>query len=162
MVPGEWVHEDVPDPEGYVRGMKELIASSFGADAAERWAALRLKASDVDLLAAIGHEVLRNCRVIPGACTLMSALYSLVLEKKAAPPAFVVAGQLCIGESRIFGEEDEIDGERFSQSNPSWNGHAWIVCGDYLADISMFRTAYSDLPCLQRTSRGSSGRARDF
>jgi hypothetical protein len=74
----------------------------------------------------------------------MSAVYSLVLEKKSSPPAYVVAGQLWIGETRVFGEEAPIDGQRFSQSNPSWDGHAWIICGDYLADIAICRTAYSN------------------
>ena len=39
----------------------------------------------------------------------------------------------------------EFDGKaRFSETNMSWDGHAWIVYGDWLADVSLFRTADSD------------------
>jgi hypothetical protein len=69
----------------------------------------------------------------PGACALMSAAYSWALEKLGAPPGYVVAGSLYVGDTRVFGEE-----QRFPQSDPSWDGHAWVICGDWLADASVF------------------------
>jgi hypothetical protein len=75
----------------------------------------------------------------PGACALMSAAYSWALEKLGAPPGYVVAGSLYVGDTRVFGEDGQFDGkQRFPQSDPSWDGHAWVICGDWLADASVF------------------------
>jgi hypothetical protein len=74
----------------------------------------------------------------------MSALYSCSLESATRAPVFVVAGSLFVGQTRVFGEDSEINGkERFSRCDSSWDGHAWLVMGDYIADVSIFRTAYS-------------------
>jgi hypothetical protein len=55
-------------------------------------------------------------------------------------------GSRFIGDTRVFGEAARLDGKaRFSASNPSWDGHAWVVLGDRLLDPSIFRTAYSRL-----------------
>jgi len=84
-----------------------------------------------------------------GQCALMSAAYSIALEKLGTQPGYVVAGSLYIGDKRIFGDDKEFDGKvLFSKSNPDWNGHAWIVYGDYLADVSVFRTADAGSPRL--------------
>ena len=124
--------------------IKELITHSFGADAAEAWSSFSPSAQQVQLLADAGRKVLEIYPSRPGACALMSALYALHLEKLEGPPAYVVAGSLFIGTTRIFGEDSELDGAaRFSQSDLSWDGHAWIVSGNRLADVSIFRTAYS-------------------
>jgi hypothetical protein len=69
----------------------------------------------------------------------------VMLEHVGTKPAYVVAGSLYAGDMRIFGEDVEFDGKaRFSETNMSWDGHAWIVYGDWLADVSLFRTADSD------------------
>ena len=71
-------------------------------------------------------------------------MYALYLEKLNAPMGYVVVGSLYVGDARIFGEDGDVDGrDRFSRSDPSWDGHAWLVSGDWLADVSIFRTAYS-------------------
>ncbi len=51
----------------------------------------------------------------------MSALNSLALER--------------LGPRRVDGKE------LFSESNLDWDGHAWVVYGDWLADVSVCRTA---------------------
>jgi hypothetical protein len=44
----------------------------------------------------------------------------------------------------IYGAEGEFDGKKlFAQSNLDWDGHAWVVCGDWLGDVSILRTARS-------------------
>jgi hypothetical protein len=124
--------------------VKELIVDSFGSDAAEAWAGFSPTEGDLLTLKEIGRELLTMFPTMPAACAMMSAVYALRLEKVEAAPAYVVAGSLFVGETRVFGENGEINGRtRFSQSNLSWDGHAWIVSGDRLADVSIFRTAYS-------------------
>jgi len=58
-----------------------------------------------------------------------------------------VAGSLYISDKRIFAEDKEFDGkELFSDSNLDWDGHAWVVYGDWLADVSVCRTADGGSP----------------
>jgi hypothetical protein len=124
--------------------MRALIAASFGAQAAYAWAKFEPSQDQLQTLASVGREVLTMFPTMPGACAMMSAVYSLRLEKLGAPAAYVFAGSLFVGDTRVFGDDGSIDWKtRFSASNPSWDGHAWIVHGNLLADISVFRTAYS-------------------
>jgi hypothetical protein len=124
--------------------IKALIADSFGSDAAEVWERLSLTQPQIETLRDAGQEVLAYFPTRPGACLLMSAVYAIRLEKIDAAPAYVIAGSLYAGDTRVFGEDSAMNGrERFSRPDPSWNGHAWIISGNYLADVSIFRTAYS-------------------
>jgi len=125
-------------------GLKELIADSFGPDAAEAWASFSPTEEQVRALMDVGKEVLVHYPKSAGACALMSAVCTWRMEKLGLPPAYVVAGLLYVGQTRVFGDGSSIDGRnRFSKSDLSWDGHAWIVWGDRLMDISIFRTAYS-------------------
>lgn len=144
--------------------LRELIAASFGPDAAEAWTKTTLNDTDKQKLVEAGRQVLD---LMPGrmahACALMSAAYSIALEKLDAPRGYVVAGSLCVGDTRVFGKDGELDWKRcFSRSNPSWDGHSWIVCGDWLADASVFRTADStgSPPALSRYVEENFGRGR--
>jgi hypothetical protein len=94
-------------------------------------------------LAAVGHDVLVVCRPMPGACIMMSALYAFRLREKYGEPADVVAGSLFVGSSRVFGADGDFDGECFSRTSLDWDGHAWVTLAGFLADVSVFRTAYS-------------------
>jgi hypothetical protein len=131
--------------EGAV-GLRELIEESFGEAAGEQWSDLTVGEDDKWKLAEAGRQVLQLFPGrIPYACCLMSAVYSVMLEHVGTKPAYVVAGSLYAGDTRIFGEEGEFDGKAcFCETNMSWDGHAWIVYGDWLADVSLFRTADSD------------------
>ncbi len=124
-------------------GLRELITESFGLEAAEQWSRFTVGEGDKRKLVDSARKVLEIFPGRePGACCLMSAIYLLALEKMEGPPAYVVAGSLYVGDTCVFGEDGELDGKtRFSQSNLSWDGHAWIVCGDCLSDVSLFRTA---------------------
>ena len=125
--------------------LRELIAASFNAEAAEAWSKFSLGDDDKARLGEAGRRIMvLFSKPIVGACCAMSAAYSVMLDAVANKPAYVVAGSLYVGDTRIFGEEGEFDGKKhFSASNLDWDGHAWIVYGDWLADVSLLRTAKS-------------------
>ena len=124
--------------------LKTLIADSFDAATADQWASFVPGEPDLRTLVDTGRELLQTFPTMPAACVMMSAFYSLRLEKIGAAPDYVVAGSLYVGDRRVFGEERLINGKaRFSKSDPSWDGHAWLVSGNLMADVSIFRTAYS-------------------
>ncbi len=146
-------------------GLRDLIMASFDAAAAEAWS--KFTPDEADKLA-LREAAMKVLGLFPdrmaGQCALMSAAYSIALEKLGTQPGYVVAGSLYIGDKRIFGDDKEFDGKvLFSKSNPDWNGHAWIVYGDYLADVSVFRTADAGSPrMLSKHVAKEYGRGRGF
>jgi hypothetical protein len=130
--------------------LRALVAASHGKDAAEAWSKFKVGEADKLVLHAAAMKVLQVFPGrIPGQCALMSALYSVALPKLGSHPGYVVAGSLYIGDKRIFGEDGAFDGKAaFSESNLDWNGHAWIIYGDWLADVSVCRTADAGSPRL--------------
>lgn len=122
----------------------DLIAATHGQEAAEVYGRFVPSASDREAVGQVGIEVLSAFPSMPGACVMMSALLVAMLDGRTQSPAYVVAGRLSVRQTLIFGEKEPIDGRaRFSASNPSWDGHAWVVLGSYIVDVSIFRTAYS-------------------
>jgi hypothetical protein len=128
--------------------LRDMIAASYGADAADAWGKFTVGEADKLVLREAAMKVLHMFPGrMPGQCVLMSALYSVALAKLGSQPGYVVAGPLYIGDKRVFGEDGEFDGKAaFSQTNLDWNGHAWIVYGDWLADVSVCRTADGGSP----------------
>ena len=95
-------------------------------------------------LAEAGRDVLHLFKSGPGRCTAMTAVYVWRLRDMIDAPVFMVAGDLHAGRERLFGTGEPIDGPGiFSRYNHSWDGHAWLVLGPMLADISICRTAFS-------------------
>ena len=90
--------------------LRALITASFGGEAAEAWSKFTVGEADKLVLHEAALKVLKMFPGRkPGACALMSAVYSLALEKLGTQSGYVVAGSLYIGEKRIFGEDGEFD-----------------------------------------------------
>jgi hypothetical protein len=122
-----------------------LISQTHALVAAEAYRSFTPDRAKLNALATAGLEVLRQFPPLRGPCVLMSAMWAARWQLLERTPVYVVAGALLIGSERVFGDENTpFDGRTiFSESNPSWNGHCWLVFGNYLADISIFSTAYS-------------------
>lgn len=124
--------------------LARLIAASFSREIAKRYADFLPSEQQIRELADVGREVLRAIPPEPGACVLMSAVYAARLQRQGITPAYVVAGSLDVRGQCVFGHGKFFDGRsEFSRSNFDWDGHAWVVFGPYIADISLFRTARS-------------------
>lgn len=128
----------------------KLIAATHGQAAARAHRSYILSLADRDHAVEIGQGVLRYFEQIPGACTGLSAVHAAALKGMAGLPAYVVAGSLTADGVRIFGDGKPFDGRVvFSQTNLSWDGHVWVMIGDYIADISIGWTArFGSLPRL--------------
>jgi hypothetical protein len=127
-----------------MKDVSELIAQTYGIEAARVYRAFKPNESDLIDLTEIGEKLLRLFPPTPGASVMMSALYAAGVRAVTKAPVYVVAGSLSVGGTHVFGQEGDIDGPaRFSKADLSWNGHAWTMFGDRIADISIFRTAYS-------------------
>jgi hypothetical protein len=97
-------------------------------------------------LGEVGKNILENFPYAAGACAAMSAMFAARWEIQSSVPIYVVAGELYVGGQRAFGKDNlaETIDKEINQSNPSWDGHFWIAFGQYVADVSVFRTARSD------------------
>jgi hypothetical protein len=82
--------------------------------------------------------------VVPPAgssCVIMSALLSASLEEPLAATIPVVAGALKLDGNYMYGSNRGFDGRRvFSgEEGEDWDGHCWILFGEYIIDISLGR-----------------------
>lgn len=101
--------------------LRELITASFDATAADAWSKFTVGEADKLVLHEAALKVLSVFpRRMPGQCALMSALYSLALEKLGSQRGYVVVGSLYIGDKRVFGEDKKFDGKKlFSEFRTS-------------------------------------------
>jgi hypothetical protein len=151
--------------------LETLIGEAFGADAAKAWAKFSPTSKTVDAISEAGQQLLMDFPTMPGAGVMLSALCVRQLEKLKVGPTYVVAGSLYlrgqdyVGDKLVFGKPGKLDGQaKFSSSDLAWDGHVWIVCGDRLVDVSLFRTAYSRFspPALAAHIRKKIGEERDL
>lgn len=96
---------------------------SVDAAAADAWSTFTV--GEADKLAL--HEAALKVRkvfagLMPGQCALMSALYSLALEKLGSQRGYIVAGSLYIGDKRVFGEDKSASRRSRASANTSIRG----------------------------------------
>lgn len=117
----------------------DLIAQSYSAEAAKTFRAFEPSDADFDALKQVGRELQIVFKPIPGACIMMSALLILGLETLTKAPAYLVAGSLAVGATRVFGDGGAVDAAKaFGQSNPSWDAR--------LGSIREVHRRYVNLP----------------
>jgi hypothetical protein len=127
--------------------LRELIATSYTSSDAEAYCAFVPTASQLNDLIEIGYDVLSHVLCRAGACVMMSAVYAKRVQTMLQDaPVYVVAGALAVGTTYVFGQDvTQRDWKsEFDRSNPSWDGHCWLMFGGFIADISIFATAYSE------------------
>lgn len=143
----------------------ELIRQSHSESAAAAYQAFVPTDAHIQQMQDTGREVLNCFPTLPGGCAVMSALYGAILqERMKGAVVHVVAGSLAVNGTAVFGSgAGNIDWNKvFGNSNASWDGHCWVMCGDWIADISLFRTAYSNKspPALAQYVRREFGEGR--
>lgn len=120
------------------------MAANHGWPAAKAFKSYEMNDSDRSALTTCAVDLLRIFPKIPGACALMSAAFAVQLERVLGAPIQVVAGTLTVESEPVFGDQSNLDGAAvFGTTNLDWDGHVWVMVGPYIADVSVFRTAYS-------------------
>ncbi len=140
------------------------LALNYGEQVAADHAKFKLDQEARDHAATAIRHVLEFFPSVAGACMIMSAALASRIEIITSCPAYVVAGSLFIGDSRIFGADSQVDFDiLFGRENLSWDGHAWVVFGDLLIDVSLFRTARARFchPLLKQHVRSKFSRVVD-
>lgn len=120
-----------------------LIARHYGWPAAKVFKAYEMSNNDRAAVTKCALEVLDVFPSIPGACALMSAAFAVRLAQMLTAPVHVVAGTLTVENEPVFGQRTGMPTGLFAAGDLDWDGHVWVMIGPYVADISIFRTAYS-------------------
>ena len=122
-----------------------LIAATHSPEAATAFASCTLSPAGRSALAHVGTGLMRRFPPVPRACCAMSAVYAAALRSAAEEPAYLVAGGLYADGVRVFGAAGACLAEAmpFLRDDLDWDGHMWVVVGEYLADITLIVTARS-------------------
>lgn len=124
----------------------KIISETYSEKESRDFMEYKPTQSDLFEIAEIGRDLLLHFPSMPGACGPMSALFVARWEMEPRPPLYMVAGEVFINNTRIFGHDMMADTihDDINQSNSSWDGHFWVVFGSHIIDVSIFRTAYSN------------------
>jgi hypothetical protein len=122
--------------------IKQLISRSRGIKESERFEEFILETPEI-----LGETAQRLMSDIPpsfGACAMVSAAWAKYLNEDYGVPAIVVAGDLKISGRTVFKCKKNLPDPTKSGDiiSDSWDGHCWIEIGGWIADLSIFRTAY--------------------
>ncbi|MBB4818263.1 hypothetical protein HNP29_001639 [Pseudomonas alcaligenes] len=121
--------------------LRDIIIRDLGQEAFEDY--LKQQITNPDVVTDAAQGTLFSIPPMPGHCVMISAGFVAALRASGVC-AVVILGDLLINGRYVFRcynnlpsptQDDEI-------VNASWDGHAWVMIGDCLCDLSIFRTAY--------------------
>jgi len=107
-----------------------LIAASHGWPAAKAFKAYRMTSADQSALTSCAVDLLKVFPADPGTGAMLTAAFAVQLERVLAAPLHVMRGRLMVAGQAVAGTEEAAD-------------HSWVMVGPYVADIAIFRMAYS-------------------
>lgn len=94
------------------------------------------------ILREMSQGMLTVVRPEGSSCVMMSALLATALEEPLGTVVPVVAGALKLDGEFMYGSHRAVDGRRvFSENGGDWDGHCWLLFGNFIVDISLGRTA---------------------
>ena len=103
------------------------IAKVHGWLAAKAFKAYRPSDRDKAVIAAKAGEILKLLPHADDGAAAMSAAFAVHIERDLDAPVQLISGELSVLGEPLFAP----------------GGHAWVMVGPYVADISIFCTAYS-------------------
>lgn len=121
----------------------QLVAFHHGWQAAKAFKAYQMDDADRAKLSFSALEILKVFPHLENASALMSAAFAVHLERALDAPIQVVAGILKVEKDVLFGKRTKAPIRAFPSATADYDGHIWLMVGPYIADISIFRTAYS-------------------
>ena len=122
--------------------LQEVIIRDRGQEAYREYAQCEI--SDINVVARVAMQTLEMIQPSLGSCVMVSAGFVAIL-KSVGIEAVVILGDLKIDGRFIFECRGNIPGASYDGEvlNATWDGHAWVVIGDLVCDLSIFRTAYA-------------------
>jgi hypothetical protein len=75
-------------------------------------------------------------------CANLSSLLGAVIMDNSEIPVTIMTGHLDYEGYRLFSCDKPIPTKQTKKNGEYWNGHCWIEFGEYILDLSIFRTVY--------------------
>ncbi|WP_260928761.1 hypothetical protein [Novosphingobium sp. 9] len=124
--------------------LSQRVAASHGWAAAKAFKGWRWSEADQATIASTATALLK---VFPGSHgheAALSAALAVQLERQLGAPVQLVAGTLSLDGVPVIGDRQTFDGPAvFSQDEPDFAGHLWVMAGGHVIDIALFRLAAS-------------------
>ncbi|KTD23898.1 Uncharacterised protein [Legionella lansingensis] len=118
----------------------QLIEQSYSSDHVKKFADNHINNNQVLILQKSCQEILQMIPLQPFACALLSAMLVEYSRQKGIH-SYLVAGTLDFKGKRLFNYDPIIEQKSIVEN---WDGHCWVIFNDAIAEISLFRTAYSE------------------
>jgi hypothetical protein len=118
----------------------QLIERSYSKDHANKFMGNFLNNDQADIIQRSCKDIHQMLPPQPFACAFLSATLVEFCRQKGIH-AYLVAGTLDLNGKRLFNYDPIIEKENIVDK---WDGHCWVIFNDAIAEISLFRTAYSD------------------
>lgn len=119
-----------------------MIEASHSREATQQFRNYELNDRAWGIFKEMSRGMLTAVRPEGSSCVIMSALLATALEEPLGTVVPVVAGALKLDGEYMYGSHRAVDGRRvFSENGADWDGHCWILLGNYIVDISLGRTA---------------------
>ena len=116
-----------------------LIEKSYSSNHANKFSNDYVTTNHTNLLLKCCSDILQMIPPKPFACALLSATL-VEFARQQNIHCYLVAGSLDFKNKRLFTYDPVIEQENMVDN---WSGHCWVVFNDAIAEISLFRTAYS-------------------
>ncbi|MGJ7546938.1 hypothetical protein [Pseudomonas alloputida] len=122
--------------------LQDIITRDRGHDAYLEFATNKI--ADASLITQAAKQTLEAIPPAFGSCVMVSTGFVAIL-KSVGIEAVVILGDLKIDGHFIFECRGNIPGATYEGEvvNATWDGHAWVMLGNLVCDLSIFRTAYA-------------------
>lgn len=117
-----------------------LIEKFCSRDAAKKFDANIISVNQIKILHECCIEIMRVFPYQPYSCAYINALL-VERARMNGIEAYLVAGTLDFQKKRIFNYDPVVESKDVITN---WNGHCWAVFNNVIADLSFFRTMYSE------------------
>ena len=116
-----------------------LIEKSYSSDHANKFLNEYFITNQTNKILKGCEDILQMIPTQPFACALLSAALVEFARQKDIH-CYLVAGSLDFKNKRVFNYDPIIEQQHIVEN---WSGHCWVIFNDAIAEISLFRTAYS-------------------
>ncbi|HAT6977304.1 hypothetical protein [Legionella pneumophila] len=117
-----------------------LIEKFYSKKHADQFSISYLYSTQIELLQQSCRDVLQMLPPQPYECALLSACL-VERARQAGLSCYLVAGSLSLTGRTLFEYDPAIEHKNIVEN---WSGHCWVIINDTIAEISLFRTAYSE------------------
>ena len=122
--------------------LHHIIRRDLGTELFEEFNSYLIQ--DAELIIEIAKAILESIPATFGSCVMVSAGFTAALRSQGIP-SVVILGDLIIEGKYAFKCSGNLPRPRYEAEiiNKKWDGHAWVVIGELIFDLSVFRSAYA-------------------